>query len=58
MKHWHVCEGCATPWEHDEPGRMTDKQFTDYHRCPKCKCGPYMFRHDAARALELARRLA
>ncbi len=54
--HYHLCERCAEPWEHEEK-KLSGKEWEDYHCCPKCGAGPYVWQHDKARAQMLAAKL-
>lgn len=44
-QHYHVCEGCYMPWQHEEKG-LPKRQFDEYHLCPRCSAGPYTRRYD------------
>lgn len=56
--HAHVCEGCTFIWWHYKRGDMTKQERDDFHRCPKCGCGPYRTAFATMRdALEVRRQL-
>lgn len=55
-RHYHLCERCAEPWEHEEKS-LSGKEWEDYHKCPTCGSGPYVWQHDKARATMLAAKL-